>query len=208
MTLHAKTFAARQRDAERQQSDERLKAMNARADMSEKAIEAGLEVAQRRGLGARPDDIAKILAAALPHLRAERDEIARAIASTRGNGPWKTWLPAADAILSLPAMQERRVPADGWTFDEVLKGLNDAAAFCDCSNHPDASEWASACRIAWAELRAALSSPPAPAPVPTLTKQECERVEKSRDPDCLERRNREATKPKKPLVADKQTERG
>jgi hypothetical protein len=42
-------------------------------------------------------------AAEIARLRARptEEEVARAISSTRGNGPWQTWLPAARAVLSL-----------------------------------------------------------------------------------------------------------
>lgn len=31
---------------------------------------------------------------------------------------------------------------------EVIQGVRDAAAFCDCSTHPDAAQWAGCCRVA------------------------------------------------------------
>ena len=31
---------------------------------------------------------------------------------------------------------------------EIIKGVQDAAAFCDCSTHPDAPQWAGCCRVA------------------------------------------------------------
>lgn len=42
--------------------------------------------------------------------------------------------------------------AKEWTMADIIQGVKDAAAFCDCSRHPDATEWASACRLAAVEL--------------------------------------------------------
>jgi hypothetical protein len=39
-----------------------------------------------------------------------------------------------------------------WTLDQIIKGARDAAAFLDCSSHPNASEMANACRLAAHEL--------------------------------------------------------
>src|SRR4051812_3424069 len=43
---------------------------------------------------------------------------------------------------------------------EVIQGVRDAAAFCDCSNHPDASQWAGCCRVAAEMLRAPAQAEP------------------------------------------------
>ncbi len=48
-----------------------------------------------------------------------------------------------------------------WTTDQIIKGVRGAAAFCDCCNHPDASEWASACRLAAHHLAAQPAEAPA-----------------------------------------------
>jgi hypothetical protein len=63
----------------------------------------------------------------------------------------------AEAALRASAPQEdgRALESD-WTTEQIAKGVRDAAAFCDCSNHPDATEWANACRLA----ALALSAPP------------------------------------------------
>lgn len=37
---------------------------------------------------------------------------------------------------------------DNWNDEKIRRGVIDAAAFLDCSNHPNAGEWASACRLA------------------------------------------------------------
>lgn len=78
------------------------------------------------------------------------------------DGPDAPWRKGERVQWSEEVMKEASASRDGaegagWTIDQVKKGVRDAAAFCDCSNHPDAPEWANACRFA-AELLRSIDS--------------------------------------------------
>lgn len=58
-----------------------------------------------------------------------------------------------DLVTDSARRRDRMTKADDyWTMENIIKGVKDAAAFCDCNNHPEAPTWSGACRLAALEL--------------------------------------------------------
>lgn len=53
-----------------------------------------------------------------------------------------------ELFYDLQIEQQQEHAASEWSNEQIRSGVINAAAFLDCSNHPNASEWASACRLA------------------------------------------------------------